>query len=388
MRIIWDKIPLRFLFTGLILLLVGSIIGILLKNSSLPVSAHAHIMLAGFVTFTIIGAMYQIVPTVVGQNLRSGTIAEITFWLSIVGFLGLIYSFFVNYSLLPMFGAIFFLGILLFAILIVDTVLRAPEWYRMSPAVWFFFSAIIFLLAGIIYAIYGITAGGFKVPAHAHLLAGGWVVITTMGGLYELLPMLSLKKLFSRSIAGWQFWLSVIGIILIYGAFVYDRDYLVFGAAVFGISFYAFFYNMVKTYFSPPDQEIDISARFFIYGLGYGFIGVTLGLLMLIYPLKFLHVHMILAGWITFTIIGAEYHIFPMIIWMEKYSQKLGVEDVPMIKDMYNKKLADILLYMSNAGIIIFLLSPLSRYAIIAGGIVLFIAFLAFTVEIILISKR
>jgi|Deesub1362A_J573_1020465.scaffolds.fasta_scaffold00089_77 cbb3-type cytochrome oxidase subunit 1 len=389
-NVLYKKLPLRFLITSLFYLVVGAIFGIIVTLKPEFRAAHVHLMLLGFVSLTIMGAMYQIVPTFLGVNLRFSRLPDLQFWLSNIGIMGMFFAFLYNYGLLKLFGTIFALASIIFAYMIFDTVFRVKGWHKMSPAGWFFVAAIIYFIVGVILVVLsrlGIVP--FNVLAHAHLLVIGWVVITTMGGLHELLPMLALKKLHSLTLAKWQFWLSNVGLVGMFLAFTFDRSYLILSGSIFVVSFYLFFYNMVRSYFQPGDHdEVDISAVFFVYGLFYSVIGVTLGLLNLVYPLRFLHVHFILVGWITLTIIGAMYHIVPMMVWIEKYSTKLGVQDVPMIKDMYNAKLARTLLYSTNAGIILFVLQPLTAYVVMVGGIILLLSFIAFTVEMLSISRR
>jgi cbb3-type cytochrome oxidase subunit 1 len=45
-------------------------------------------------------------------------------------------------------------------------------------------------------------------------------------------------------------------------------------------------------------------------------------------------------GVVGFVIFGTLYHIVPFIIWVDRYSDQLGYEPVPMIDDLYSDRLA------------------------------------------------
>jgi len=48
---------------------------------------------------------------------------------------------------------------------------------------------------------------------------------------------------------------------------------------------------------------------------------------------------LLLFGVFGFVVIGSLYHIVPFIIWIERYSDRLGFEQVPMIDDLYDDRL-------------------------------------------------
>jgi len=51
-------------------------------------------------------------------------------------------------------------------------------------------------------------------------------------------------------------------------------------------------------------------------------------------------VHLLVLGVVGFVVVGTLYHIVPFIIWVHRYSDLLGYEDVPMIDDLYDDRLA------------------------------------------------
>ncbi|NHN66165.1 hypothetical protein G9463_23475, partial [Haloarcula sp. JP-Z28] len=48
----------------------------------------------------------------------------------------------------------------------------------------------------------------------------------------------------------------------------------------------------------------------------------------------------LLVGGIGFVVFGTLYHVVPFIIWVHRYSDRLGFEDVPMVDDLYDHRIA------------------------------------------------
>ncbi len=81
----------------------------------------------------------------------------------------------------------------------------------------------------------------------------------------------------------------------------------------------------------------------------------------------------VLFGYISFLIVGQMYKIVPFLVWYHKYSSKVGLEKVPMLKDMFNEKLAEIQFYLMNIGLAILIPSLLFQFQVLV-----FVAFLIF----------
>jgi len=375
------NLPLRFLYAGLIYFFIGSIIGVtnFLYSNSFKV-VHAHIMLAGFVTLTIIGAMYQLIPTITATPLKLKRLAEASFILLNVGLIFLIYSFLQN-KMLVFSGLIYFIGVILFTLSIYSTIFEGLK-KNVSISVIFFSISIIYLFAGIIYVL---LAKPFIFQVHAHILSAGFIALTTYGGLYELLPMLSLRKLWSNKLAYLTLIISNIALIGIFYGFYQNLDILLYSGILFAISFYLLTINLFITLLKRPETHagFDISVKFFIIALIFGVVGITIALInALTFKLTFQHVHLLLLGWVTLTIIGAEYHIIPMLTWMDKYADKLGEEGIPMIADLLNAKLTKFVFYVSIIGTAFLLFLP------IIGGMMLLSAFLTFVIDMFAVQMR
>jgi len=172
---------------------------------------------------------------------------------------------------------------------------------------------------------------------------------------------------------------------MLYGFAYSEKALLIFGT-LFVLSFYMLALNLLLTLASKPESEaeLDISVKFFVVALIFGLAGITLAPLNLFFDLTFQHSHLLLAGWIALTIIGAEYHIIPMITWMEKYADKLGVEDVPMIADLFNIKIGKLVLYLSPIGVALLVIPQTA----VIGGALFTITILAFVADMFAVRIR
>jgi hypothetical protein len=50
--------------------------------------------------------------------------------------------------------------------------------------------------------------------------------------------------------------------------------------------------------------------------------------------------YLIIFGYISMLIVGQMYKVMPFLVWYNKYSSKVGIEKVPMLKDMFREKIA------------------------------------------------
>jgi hypothetical protein len=50
--------------------------------------------------------------------------------------------------------------------------------------------------------------------------------------------------------------------------------------------------------------------------------------------------HLLLLGVVGFVVLGTLYHVVPFVVWVHRYSDRLGYEPVPMVDDLYDDRLA------------------------------------------------
>ena len=88
-----SKTTMGFLFTGLAYLVIGVTLGALffiIPEIRVLRPVHTHLNLVGFITFSIFGIGYHILPRFRGNPLYSESMAWWQFWFSNIGLVGLI----------------------------------------------------------------------------------------------------------------------------------------------------------------------------------------------------------------------------------------------------------------------------------------------------------
>jgi hypothetical protein len=366
-----SSLPLRFFLAAYAYLLLSLGIGLYLTldPSVLPPLTlsplHAHTALLGWVTLTIMGAMYQIVPTLTGKDLYRREWAEIQFLLVNGGILGILLGFLTGRGLLLALSA----GMMVLASLLFAVLLYRTMWRRMMPTLWYFAVATGFFLLSLSLALYlalrypGAKPPGNAVLAHLHLALEGWVTLTIMGAMYQMLPMLSLKDLRGRRLVYPVLIVSVLGILgTLWGYLLPDPEIVFLSGGLFSLGAFTFLASMAFTLGREalPWGERDISVRYFSGGLFYFFLSIALGLFLALAGrflpaasrLATLHSHLALAGFVTLVIVGAMYHLVPMLAWMERYGRKMGMEEVPAIKDLFSLPLARGLFWLLNGALL------------------------------------
>ncbi|MBI5253155.1 MAG: cbb3-type cytochrome c oxidase subunit I [Euryarchaeota archaeon] len=398
-------ITLRYFSAAILYFAVAVTLGVVLSIDPYLIgfrtkAAHAHAALLGWVTLTIMGAMYQIVPTILGGQLHSQRLAGYQFWLMNLGIVGLFLSFLAGAKTVVLFGVITALAGYLFVYIMYRTVerkkLNLPMKFFAAVLVYF----VIVVTLGIILSInpYPIS-GGKVITAHAHAALLGWVTLTIMGAMYQMLPMLALKELYRPALAEKQFWLINLGAAGLFLSFLAGKGTTLFGI-ITALASYLFVYIMYRTLRTEQKmkQPLDISVKYFIAALVYFSIVLALGIVLSIDPYLLpgraitAHVHLALIGWVSITIVGAMYHLVPMLVWMERYGEKLGKEPVPAIKELYSERAANVQFWLLNLGLLGFFsgLLALQRTAMIISGTVIALGAYYFAYEMykILYSKR
>ncbi|GBE18719.1 cytochrome C and Quinol oxidase polypeptide I [archaeon BMS3Abin16] len=332
-------------------------------------AAHIHAGLLGFVTNIIIGSMYQIVPTMTGTRLYGGRLASKQFYLFNLGVLGLFLAQLTLTGTLrtgfqTIFGITILFASILFAFIVFKTIAESRS--KIKPvSLLFFKAATIFLIAGetlgILTVIFPKVFSNMLLAktAHAHLGILGFITMTIFGAEYQMFPMLTLKKLKSEQWAKINFWTFTVGVAGFFlGLMLTSGLLMVVFAALLVVSTLLFLVNMWQTIHGVKWTGLDVSVKYLLAGQGFLFLTVGAGMLMTLpgrlstYSWVWTHAHIGLLGFVSLTIIGAMYHLVPMLVWMEKYGPKMGKEKVPNIQDLFSKRLAHIILYASLISIL------------------------------------
>jgi len=412
------NLTLRFYIAVLTYLLISCTLGVLLATGLIDKMfphamldlAHAHLALVGWVSMVIVGSMYQIVPVLLGTGLDSESLGNYQFWIMNVGGVGVFIGFLTaNMGVVSLFGAVLAFSLYLFAYIIYRTMRRRNV--GIGLAMKFFIAAIVYILVSSTFGVLmasgtarAFLSKGYLRLAHVHLALVGFVTLTIMGAMYQMLPMLSLKELYSEKIGEIQFWMTNLGVVglfisLVTGYSIRSVQFKTF-AFILVVSVLLFIFDMLMTLFAKDKNvwKMDITIKYYASAIVYLAVSCLLGVSLAMFPsirgrnIGLAHAHLALVGFVSITIIGAMYHLVPLLVWTEKYASRMGTEKVPTIKDLYSESQGIRIFWMINIAVVgfFFALVISSQTALILFAILLVITsyYFSFTMLGIIFRKE
>jgi len=348
-------IPLRHFVVALAFLVAGVTVGIV--GGRAGHLAQVHLLLAGWVCLTIMGALTQFVPVWCGVELHSQRLAATQLPLAAVGFAGLAGGFLTaTPTLLPVAGAFALVGVWILCYNIGRTLLAAaPD----MTAIHFGWALVFFALvttAGIglaldhavgVLPLLGISRQGLLL-AHGTLAVFGAILTTVAGALAQLAPMFTQAETGRIDAAAQRAETALypLGVLALaggrlIGSTMVARLGAVLVAVGIGVVAALLARQLVgaRVEWSPMLTRYSVAAVSLFLWAGLTVVGwwndplTYSGLLG--YPSMVL-----LVGGVGFVVLGTLYHVVPFIVWVHRYSDRLGFEDVPMVDDLYDHRLA------------------------------------------------
>ena len=356
-------IPLRHFVVGLSFLLTGAVVGVSASVGVLPgqsALAHVHLLLVGWVCVTIMGAMTQFVPVWSGTALHSRWLARTQLWAVSVGLAGFVASLLGGfYPWLPAFGAVMLLGFWLFGYNVGRTLLSVRPWdvteRHFAIALGFF---VVVTLFGVVLALgfthpmladLPITQRGLR-ESHATLAIFGVVLTTVFGALYQLGTMFTQTALHGvdvhlRRIEAVGYPLGVVA--LAAGRLLGHPQLARIGGllVIFGVASVGFIVG--RRLFETHVEWNPMLRRYAVV------VAAMLSWAVVTLPAWYADplspnatlgspagAHLLLVGVVGFVVLGTLYHVVPFIVWVHRYSDRLGYEPVPMVDDLYDDRIA------------------------------------------------
>jgi len=407
-------VPLRHFVLGLGFLLIGVFVGLGLVVDVLPgqgTLAHVHVLLAGWVCITIMGAMTQFVPVWSNANLYSLKLANVQLALVVTGLIGFVVGFLTEKFLwLIPFGSLMLIGFWVFAYNVVRT-LATVDGYDVTErhflvALFFF---LVFTPMGVLLAtdlvrpfLSSLSVGHQNLLwAHATLAVFGAILTTVYGALYQLGTMFTQTELHGidhRLRAVEEFGhpagvtLLAIGRFIDYPGIARIGGVLVLAAAIsFGLVLGRKLYEM-RVDRTPMHSRYAVVAPSL---LTWALLTIPAWITG---PTAEKHlfgasgtVHLLVLGVVGFVVVGTLYHIVPFIIWVHRYSDLLGFEDVPMIDDLYDDRIAATDFTLLLSGTVLLVASDVGGLDVVIsgiGGVLISLGAVVFVVNVLLVIRE
>lgn len=312
---------------------------------------QSHLFVLGWATMLAMGAVYQLINVILNSQKYNAKLAYIQYGVFAVGLTGLLYGFYqADVSLIASFATLSFIGIILFAWNIGQTLLRASQWnvITLSAAL-----AVGYLvLTGLLGMAMGINfvTGQWHIwhdrlfGAHIWLGVTGWFGMLITGFSYKLLPMFYLSHNYPTRLQHGTFWLWNAGVVMGALTFLLDVGFWSLWLAIALLTSATITYNMyllqIKAHRHKPHPGLGVKWSLYASQALSAF-GVLLLLYALLYPERLLHENTVtlagwvtLGGWISFTILCYASKIIPFLWWTRKYGDKVGQPDTPTMSDL------------------------------------------------------
>ncbi len=325
------------------------------------VVALTHLFTLGWITTSIMGALYQFLPVATGEPIRSVRLAHVTFGLFVSGLIPFVVGLAWGNTSATLLGATLFgTAILLFLGNLASTLARTS---RRDVTWWSLVGATLFLLITVILG--GSLAGNLRwaylgasritaIGVHLHIALGGWVLLVIVGVSHKLLPM------FLLSHGAGERWSRVSAGLLAAGAGVLSAGHhgppwvsRWVPAVLLGSGMICFLVQTRRYYRRRHRPVLDPGMRLAAAGLGLMAVGVALGIVVVSGStgprVPTAYVATLLLG-ISLFVAALYYKIVPFLVWFHRFGPVAGRPGLPRVSELYSAPAAHAAMLLLTAG--------------------------------------
>lgn len=324
------------------------------------VAAVTHCFTLGWLTTTIFGALYQLLPVALGTPIRSERWGHVSFWCHAPGVALFVSGIATGSQLLRHLGvALIATGILCIAINVSLSLRASSErdviWAAIATAQGFLVATLgIGLL--LVHNLHTGILGGARVRVlalHLHIAMIGWVLIMIVGISQRLLPMFLLGQVESTRLARYSVALLAMGLLALTAGLLgapatqsATTTWLAWtGVVAIDAGVFCYLAQVLRIYRARARPRLDAGLRHVAVALMFIVVSAALGPIVLSmgnhHPgLAIAYVMLALLGGLTMFAIGQFYKIVPFLIWISRFRQQMGRRRVPTIAEMFSARVA------------------------------------------------
>lgn len=323
----------------------------------------AHLLLLGFAVMVAMGAMYQLVPVTFLTPIWNEKFGFVQFFITAIGITLFAISLWLHPSKAIYGGIMTIIGVLMFITQMFMTITKQK---KKTTITYFVLSAIVGLLLTIIagfilvWNISFSSIGQHTPILYSHITLGvaGWFTLLIFGFSYKLVPMFSLSHGFSMKWAKFALPFYISGLILLISSFwLKNMTFQTFGWFILLLGFVFFSLDIKEIIQKRLRRKLDKPFTFALIAIGNGLLIHLVAFFASLFTIQ--HptfwgwlVYLFIMTWIMFSILGYLFKIVPFLWWTHKYSERIGKENVPTLKDMINEPLSIYLFFGFGIAII------------------------------------
>ena len=357
-------------FAAALLFLALGTVGLVLIAGDLSTGAYpsprvigvTHFFTLGWITTSIMGALYQFLPVALGEPIRSIRLAHVTFGVYVIGLPLFIAGLLTGGRALMIPGAVTLAsGLGLFLVNLGGTLARASRrdvtWWALLGAAVFLSLTVVFglALAGNLEWGYLGTNRFVALGVHLHVALGGWVGLVIVGVAHRLLPMFLLSHGVDETLTRAAVALIAAGAAVLA---VLHHAPAALGrwtpALLMGGGVACFLIQASRFYRKRVRRALDPGMRLVAVALGL----LTVGLL-LAGPVVLGRADSRLATGYVFLLVGGislfvaahYYKIIPFLVWYHRFGPLAGKKPVPRVSDLFHAPTATVAAWLLSLGV-------------------------------------
>jgi hypothetical protein len=329
------------------------------------VAGVTHLFTLGWLTTTIYGALYQLLPVAFGAPVRWPRLGQLSFWTHAPGALLFACGVVHGSTVLHHAGiALLTTGIVSLLVNVGLTLPRARArdvtWYAVALALFFLAST---LALGVV-LLHNLHTGFLRehrvrtLAVHLHVALVGWALVMMVGMSHRLLPMFLLAhgaevRWTRRALALLPAGLVALatGLVLGWPVAAWTGLVLLEGGVI------AFLLQCRAFHAARKRPALDVGLRFAASALGFLAASAALAPAVLAlggvrHPrLATAYVLLGLLGGIVLYVVGHFYKIVPFLAWITRFRGRAGRERVPTVAELYSARVAHVQLALMAAGV-------------------------------------
>jgi hypothetical protein len=308
--------------------------------------ALTHTLTLGWITLTILGASYQLIPILLERPVWSERLGRWELGLAALGVVGIVgHAAIASWSGLVWGAGLLAAGIGAHVVNTALTLRGLRRWsFTAGMLVMGFSGLVLTALFGAALGVEHLRAflpGDFyaRLHAHVHLAVLGWVLPLVLGVSARVYPMFLLAPPPGRRTATVQAAGLTLGVPAVVIGLLAAPWLTAVGAIAVGAAITAHVVWLASLLRASRRPALDWPLRFLVAGAAYLALAAALGMALAFGVtsgprVAFAYGVMVVGGWASLTIVGMMLKIVPFLVWYQVYAPFAGRAPVPGLADL------------------------------------------------------
>jgi hypothetical protein len=308
--------------------------------------ALTHTLTLGWITLTILGASYQLIPIVLERPVWSERLGRWELGLVALGTVGIVgHAAIASWSGLVWSAALVAAGVAVHVVNVAFTLRRLARWSFTAAMLVTGFGGLVLTTAfGAALGLEHLRAflpGDFyaRLHAHVHLALLGWVLPVVLGVSAHVYPLFVLAPRPGPRLLAAQAWGMAIGVPAVVTGLLVAPPVAAVGALAIAVTVAAHVVWVAGLMRSSRRPAFDWALRFLVAGAAYLGVAAVAGVALAFGAVRgprwaLAYGVVVIGGWASLTIIGMILKIVPFLVWYRVYAPLAGRRPVPGLADL------------------------------------------------------